>query len=110
MGGGAWAQAAGRHMSVKPEEKVVFGIAPATDGSAPLVLLGVSAAAWEYMRDGKTHTFDLTSLGLPLKLVMFGGTTRGAVTQEIEKINEARGLASLHLPGTDFSIKAAGPK
>ena len=47
------------------------------------------------MKDGKTHTFDLTSIGLPVKLMLFGGEGRAEITKTIEEANAARGLAAL---------------
>lgn len=65
--------------SMKPEEKVVFAVSPRghvddDDGTFD-VLLGVPLAAWEYMKDGKTHIFDLTKLGLPVRILLYGGPT-----------------------------------
>jgi hypothetical protein len=62
------------------DQKVVFAIShEGTGDGIPLVLLGVPRAAWVYMRDGKTHTFDLTKAGLPIKIMMFGGNDQGEI-------------------------------
>ena len=92
-------------------EKVVFAVSPdGQEDGVPLLLVGVSEAAWEYMKDGKTHHFDLTLIGLPIKLMLFGAKDRAAVIETIETANNNRGVASLHLRDRDFGIKPRGAK
>lgn len=89
-----------------PEQKLVFAVGPDGQGDGvPLILVGVSAAAWAYMSDGKTHHCDLSGIGLPIKLMLFGGADRADIVKTIEAFNTRRGLASLHLPQRDFGIK-----
>lgn len=90
---------------VKPEEKMVFAVS--TDGDEPLLLLGIPAASWEYMRDGKTHHFDLTKAGIPLKLLVFGGKDHAEMRALIERHNAKQGMATLYQPGKDFGIDGA---
>ena len=61
------------------EQKVVFAIG---DDKQTLIL-GVSEAAWQFMREGMTHTFDLRSFGVPVRIVMFGGPTREAIMKTL---------------------------
>ena len=57
----------------RPEDKIVL-VAPASiDGEAPLLLIGIPKGAWEHMKDGKTHNLDLTRIGVPVKLMLYGG-------------------------------------
>jgi hypothetical protein len=88
-----------------PAARVVFGVAPDPHGGVPLVLLGVPSAAWDYMKDGKTHTFDLTAIGVPLKLIMFGAKDRDEAVRLLEEGNKRAGLSSLH-DRRDFGIKS----
>lgn len=89
---------------VPPEARVVFGVAPDEAGGVPLVLLGIPTSGWDYMKDGKTHTFDLTSIGLPLKLIMFGAKDRDEAVRLLEEGNRRAGLPTLH-DRRDFGIK-----
>lgn len=82
------------------EEKVVCGISPeGTGDGVPLVILGVPKGAWEYMKDGKTHTFDLTAAGVPVKLVLFGGKDH----EECSRLLVQAG--TIDARGVDFSIQ-----
>lgn len=76
---------------MKPEQ-IVFAISPEGQGDGvPVLLLGVPTAAWEYIRDGKTNTFDLTKVGVPIKLVIFGGADNAAV---MKALNDAMAIAN----------------
>lgn len=86
-------------------QRVVFGASP--KGDTTDVILGVSAAAWEYMKDGKTHTFDLQSIGLPLRIVLFGAKDTGEAYAVIEKHNASLGLKTEDRSSEDFSMKSA---
>jgi hypothetical protein len=63
-------------MAQKLEDKIVFALSPSDVG--PILTLGIPQGAWDYMKDGKTHTFDLTSLGVPVKLMLFGASSHDA--------------------------------
>jgi len=91
---------------VKPtkEQKVLFAVsAPAPDG-VTVILLGIPAGAWEYMKGGKTHSFDLTKAGFPLRLALFGKETTDAVEQELREQLEIAGVEVEDRRGQDFSI------
>jgi hypothetical protein len=60
---------------IKPEERVVFAISE----DKAVVILGVPATAWEYMKDGKTHTFDLRRFGVPCQIILFGGKDQAEI-------------------------------
>lgn len=85
-----------------PDEKAVFGVSPTPGGA--MVVIGIPAAAWEYMKDGKTHTFDLTKIGLPIKLMLFGAKDRAEAVRIIEQPMQEQGLPVLHDRKTDFSL------
>jgi hypothetical protein len=65
------------------ERKIVFALFTASDGK-PTLILGVPKLAWLYMKDGKTHHFDLSSIGIPLQLMLFGAKNSSQARQFIE--------------------------
>jgi len=88
------------------EQKMVFGVSPSGTGDGvPLLMLGVPAGAWEHMKDGKTHSFDLTSIGLPIKILVYGAKDHDAATAVITGHMKQRGEACLDQRRADFSIK-----
>jgi hypothetical protein len=92
-----------------PEDKIVFALSPAGDGDGvPMLLLGVPRGAWEHMKDGKTHTFDLTHIGIPLKLMLYGAANHAAAMQMIEAHIDQTGETLFPAFGHDFSIKPKG--
>lgn len=95
------------HKPILPEQKVVFGVAAETGTKNVVVVLQVPPGGWEYMKDGTCHTFDLTSLGIPVKLMLAGCKDRADGVRVIEEANRARGLATLH-DRRDFGIKDGG--
>ena len=91
---------------MEADQKIAFALSPDGQGDGiPILMLGISQKAWEYMKDGKTHTFDLTSIGVPIKLVLFGASSRAAVVKLLEEACAASGSGVLHMPRVDFSIK-----
>jgi hypothetical protein len=92
------------------EEKLVFAISPEGQGDGvPLLIVGLPAGAWEYMRDGKTHHFDLTKLGLPVKMIFFGAENHDAAMKALQEGMKARGEAYLDERQRDFSIEPKEP-
>lgn len=84
--------------------QVIFAVSPLPAGGL-VVLLGVSKESWEYMRDGRTHNFDLTRLGLPIQVVMFGAETQAEALAHIEKWNKEVGIQELRdMRDVDWSI------
>jgi len=98
-------------MSKTRDEQIVFAISPEGQGDGiPMLLLGVPTAAWEYMKDGKTHMFDLTRAGLPIKLVIFGSETHDDAMKVLNQVIGERGQAYVDMRREDFSIKPKGEK
>jgi hypothetical protein len=88
------------------EKKMVFAVAPEGQGDGvPLVLLGIPTGAWEYMRDGKTHNFDLTRSGIPVKLMLYGAADHSAAMKVVEDHMKTLGLPLLDARREDFSTK-----
>lgn len=56
-----------------------------SDGDPVNVIFAMSKAAWEYISDGKTHTFDLTGVGIPINVMIAGGPTRAGILDDIER-------------------------
>ena len=71
----------------------------------PALILGIPRGAWQYMRHGKTHTFDLTKAGLPIKLVLFGGKDHAEVMAVLNKAMADSKTPYIDERRTDFSIK-----
>lgn len=83
---------------------IVFGLSVDDEGT-PFLLLGVPKDAWEYMKDGKTFTFDLTKANLNLKLMIFGADDRASAARVIEDHNKSVGVETMDFRDRDFSIK-----
>lgn len=90
-------------MSKDKEHKCIFALGVSPDGTKPTIILGVPKAAWDYMKDGKTHTFDFTQAGLPIQVIMFGAETQEEI---LELINQASKLPQFEQDlEKDFGIK-----
>lgn len=63
--------------------QTLFGLTTTPDG-VPLLLLAVSEAGWDYIKDGKTHHFDLTKAGANIRIVMFGCADRAAAMEMLQ--------------------------
>lgn len=88
------------------ENKMVFAVSPEGNGDGvPMLLLGIPAGAWEYMKDGKTHQFDLTKIGLPVRIMLYGAPDHSAAMKMVEGHLSDRGLPYLDARREDFSIK-----
>lgn len=75
------------------------------DGESPTIVIGIPKAAWEHMHDGKTHHFDLTRIGVAVKLVFFGGPTSDSVMETLTEIVTKAGKVLVDARDQDFSIK-----
>lgn len=56
----------------RPEEKIVWAVSPSKD----MLIIGVPEAGWAYMKDTRCHTLDLTKVGVPIRVMLFGGKDR----------------------------------
>lgn len=88
------------------DKKIVFAVAPgATDKDPVTCLLGMPTAAWDYIKDGKTHTLDLTNvLGIPLHIILYGGKDHKECLQVIHQHNSVHGIISKDERTKDFGI------
>lgn len=67
------------------EDKVAVMLGDSQDGEPPVVILAMGQAAWDYIKDGKCHQFDLRPVGLCLRMMIAGGATRGQVISDIAR-------------------------
>ena len=73
-----------------------------------MVLFGIPAAAWGNLKDGKTSTFDLTKIGLPIKVVLYGAASHAAAMKMIEAHMSKENVPYIDARRDDFAIKAGG--
>lgn len=85
-------------------EKCVFGLAASHEG-LPVAIIGVPELAWEYMKDGRTHTFDLRSLGFPVQIMIFGARDHRHALDLMGQGAEAAGMPVADLRDQDFGMK-----
>lgn len=59
-------------MPTAREKQCLFVFKPAdkTADGIPILAFLLPEAAWDYMRNGLGHAFDLTNIGIPLKVVI----------------------------------------
>ena len=94
-----------QNMSRDIEEKVVFGLS-SDDKGTPFVILAIPPGAWEYMKDGKTQTFDLSSVGVPIKIMMFGAGSHDDAMKLLTESFHAAGKPVFDERQKDFGIKS----
>lgn len=60
------------------KNSVLFGFIPEEDESSrPVLMLGLTQEAWDYMKTGRGHEIDLMKVcGINLKFLMFSGATK----------------------------------
>lgn len=89
-------------------KETVFGLSELPDGTK-FLMLGMTDAAWATIKSGLTHEFDLTKMGIPVRLVLYGGGSVEDVMQVITAYNEAAGNKTAFDP-RDFSIPTPSPE
>jgi hypothetical protein len=59
-------------MTKTRDEQVIFAFTPGCDepDGIPSLVFIMPEAAWSYMRNGMGHEFDLTNVGIPLRIVI----------------------------------------
>lgn len=93
------------HEPVSINERVVFAVAPNHAGdNIPLVILGIPKDAWLKMASGKTHHFDLTKAGVPVRLMLFGGGSHTDIMKELNEAAQNAGATYRDERRTDFGI------
>jgi len=89
---------------MKREDQILFALAPTKDGQPPIILFGIPEGAWEYMKDGKTHTFDLQKAGIPLRFMCFGCKSHSDGMKTLNDFMAKAGAPYLDERGKDFAI------
>lgn len=89
------------------EDKVAVMIG---DTRPPTVILAMSQASWDYCKDGRTHTFDLTKAGLPFQIIIAGGATREGIIADIETAMDQSGGVLDRGPKADRDLGIDTPK
>lgn len=54
------------------DNRLIIGVAGKDARGVATLVLGMPTAAWDYCKDGKTHTVDGTKFGMKLQVVLFG--------------------------------------
>lgn len=75
---------------MKPEDhRVTVALGEPLEGvsDVPTVILGMPIGAWNFMKDGMTHTFDLTKVGVPVRIILFRGANGGDVRRKLADVN-----------------------
>lgn len=89
------------------DEKCVFALLPdGTGDGVPLMVVGIPEKAWLNLRQGKTSTFDLTKVGLPVKFSLFGAESHDAAMKVLEQAASEKGVPFLDERRRDFSVEA----
>lgn len=95
---------------MKPEDqRVTVAIGEPMQGAAgpKTLIVGMPFGAWRYMKDGKTHHFDLSALGIPLQVMIFGGKDGDDVRRTLADANVFLASGTLDADGNlrDLGIK-----
>lgn len=69
-----------------------------------VIIIGITNDAYDYIKDGKTHTFDLTKLGKKFKIILYGGPTNKNCLETIQSGAKAQGIVIDDQRGKDFKI------
>lgn len=85
-------------------QRPVFALSPPDPRGTRTLIVGIPIACWHWIRDGKTVHFDLTSIGLPMQFMFFGGATHGSVREVLEGYGKEQGQAVLYDRAKDFAI------
>jgi len=90
------------------EQKTVFMIGQGADG-VPVLILGVPAGAWHYMKGGNTTHFDLMKgpMPFPLRVVMFGGKDHDEIMKAMNQAASSSGAAYMDVRNKDMGIEPA---
>lgn len=90
------------------EEKLVVALGTGGDQPVPVVILGMTDAAWEYCAEGQTHLLDMTKLGIPCKLVLFGCRDHKNAAELINTLGvnaQSKSAMSPHVPNVGLGIQ-----
>jgi hypothetical protein len=87
------------------DEQMAFALMPTLDGKPPILAIGIPVAAWARIKTGEAHTIDLTKVGLPVRVMLFGALTHDTAVKTLMDAAKANGIAVLDERRRDFSIE-----
>lgn len=87
------------------DKQIIFGIAPVDDGNPPVLVMGLPKPMWDDLQAGLTKTLDLTSIGVPIRVLLFGCDTHDAGMKTIMDAMAEEGIPVLDERRRDFGIK-----
>lgn len=91
--------------NIDREKVMTFAMAEINDGGPPLLLIGIPAGAWNVMKNGLAQDVDLTSVGYPVRIAVFGAKTHQDLMNAINGVNNGLGNAQ-DMRDKDFSLEA----
>ena len=87
-------------------EKCVFAVLPIHDSEVPILLVGFPRKALnKMMNDKSTHNFDLTSTGIPIKMMFFSENTHADCMKVLEQAAADAGIPLNDMRNQDFDLK-----
>jgi len=91
---------------MKRDEQVLFAFARACDtpDNIPVLTFLISEAAWAYAKDGLGHDFDLTRVGIPVKVII-GRTKNNAAGLELLRAANRIGEEVKDVRNVDLGFK-----
>lgn len=94
-------------MPKKPSanERIVFALLPTDDDQPPVILIGFPDEAIKKMRRGEAHNFDMTSVGIPLRMMFYSEKTHGACMKIIEDAAKKQGIIINDMRNKDLTLK-----
>lgn len=89
------------------KQKMVFAVAPTAEG--PVLMIGIPDGAWADFNSeaGKTQTMDLARIGIPLRLMVYGGGSHSDCLKVITDTCAANGITLDDRRREDFGIRTA---
>lgn len=84
---------------------LVFCLGHGNPDLPPTLLLGITEAAWDYLKQGGVNHFDLSSMGLELRVVVFGGKDQEEVYEALRIAAKSAGGELLDQRDKDHGVK-----
>lgn len=86
------------------EKRLTFALIPGTADQPPTLVIGMTQAAFAAMQGGKFHHVDLEKVGIPLRLITFGGDDHDAIMKTLWGMTAAAGQPALDERRASFGI------
>jgi hypothetical protein len=82
----------------------VFSVLAHGNGTAPVIAIGLTPKAWNNMLGEHTRIFDLSKIGIPIRIMIFGAESVERATEILQNAAKDAGVELEDRRGTDFSI------